>query len=225
VVSAPLTGKDGAVSNDGQARWCPDTDEEYELVRAELKARFAAWAAEKAIAVDREAPESPLHYKWGFLDGHLTRWTRDDLNELYLELHPAKVIAEAEELGDVMEEAKAFIAFLAETDLLDPGSEPADVLIDHLERIEGRFRAHMADASRHSFGKRFWLAASAEGVRPDDPEAMEAFMARFNARPRDEREAVLGPLPAAPRPPPSGRFTPPGTRPRHSSAKRRKRRR
>jgi hypothetical protein len=25
------------------------------------------------------------------VDGHLTRWTRRDLDEVYLELHPAKV--------------------------------------------------------------------------------------------------------------------------------------
>lgn len=205
--------------------WCPETDEDYEAAAAELTRRFAAWATEKGMTVDREGPEAPLHYKWRLIDGHLTRWTRADLNELYLELYPAKVIAEQDELGEILDEAKAFIAFLAETGLLDPGSDPAAVLVDHLGQIDARFRSHMADVSRHSFGKRFCQAASAEGVQPDDTAGMEAFMARYNALPRAEREAMLGPLPPVRRAPASGRFTPPGTQPRPASHKRRSRRR
>ena len=50
-------------------------------------------------------------------------------------------------------------------------------------------------------------------------------MARFNARPRAERDAILGPgLMPAGRRATSGRFTPPGT-PSRPSGKRRKRRR
>ena len=111
-----------------------------------------------------------------------------------------------------------------ETGLLDPDSDPADVLVDHLDAIDKQFRHNMADASRYSFGKRLWTTAQAEGVRLDDRASVEAFMADFNARPIAERDAILGPgLP--PRPAATGRFTPPGTRPRALSAKRRKRRR
>ena len=111
-----------------------------------------------------------------------------------------------------------------ETGLLDSESEPADVLVDHLDTIEKQFRLNMADASRYSFGKRLWTTAQAEGVRLDDRVSVEAFMADFNARPIAQRDAILGPgLP--PRPAATGRFTPPGTRPRAPSAKRHKRRR
>ena len=58
----------------------------------------------------------------------------------------------------------------------------------------------------------------------DDQASLNAFIADFNARPIDQRDAILGPgLP--PRPAATGRFTPPGTRPKVPSAKRRKRRR
>jgi hypothetical protein len=84
----------------------------------------------------------------------------------------------------------------------------------------------MADASRYSFGKRLWTSAAAEGVRLDDAASVEAFMADFNARPRAEREAILGRDPSPPpRPASTGRITAPGTRPKAPSAKRRKRRR
>jgi len=219
--------EDGTVEkDDASRRWEPEDEDDYEAANAELKERFAAWAGDKGVKVNPDAPEAPIHYKWGYLDGHLTRWTRHDLDEVYLELYPAKVMVEADEFGDVLAEARAFIRFLADTGLLDEGGESADDLLDHLGRFEGRFRANMADVSRYSFGKRLWTTAAAEGVRLDDPEAVEAFMAKFNAKPRAEREAVLGRSPQVRGGRPvTGRFTPPGTRPLAPSTKRRKRRR
>ena len=219
-----MIGEDGAMG-DGASQWEPEDDEEYEAQNADLKRRFAAWATRGDAVFEPDAPEGLLHYKWAYVDGHLTRWRRGDLSEIYLELYPAKVMAGLDELDEVLAEAKMFLTFLAETGLLHGESEPADVLIDHLDQIAGEFRSNMADQSRFSFGKRLWTDAAAEGVRLDDPEAVEAFMARFNARPRAERDAILGGgLKPERRPGASGRFTPPGTRPRPSSGKRRKRR-
>jgi len=204
--------------------WSPESEEDYEVARSELKKRFAQWRAVVGADPDKDAGEAPIHYKWAYLDGHLTRWTCEDLDEVYLELHPAKVMIEDDDLDDVLDEAEAFISFLDETGLLNPDSDPADVLVDHLDAMEEQFRHNMADASRYSFGKRLWMTAQAEGVRMDDQASVNAFIADFNARPIAERDAILGPgLPQ--RPIATGRFTPPGTRPRASSAKRRKRRR
>lgn len=210
--------------DDIPSRWQPEDDDEYEVASRELKRRFAVWATlRNDDAFDPDLPEGLLHYKWAYVDGHLTRWRRSDLEEIYLELYPAKVIVEAEELDEVLDDARTFVSFLSETALLDEESEPADVLLDHLGRIAGRFRANMADRSRYSFGKRLMTEAAAEGVGGGDQAAMDAFIERFNARPRAERDAVLGgglrPGPRA-----TGRFTPPGTPPRRPSGKRRKRR-
>ncbi|HVA04180.1 MAG TPA: hypothetical protein VMU64_10570 [Acidimicrobiales bacterium] len=205
--------------------WSPESEEDYEVARRALKKRFAQWRTSVGAAPDKDAGEAPIHYKWAFLDGHLTRWSCADLDEVYLELHPAKVMVDDEDLGDVLDEAKAFVTFLDETGLLAPDSEPADVLVDHLDAIEGQFRHNMADVSRFSFGKRLWTSAQTEGVRLDDPASVETFMAEFNARPRAEREAILGRGRGhTPRPASTGRITAPGTRPKTASAKRRKRR-
>ncbi len=203
--------------------WWPDDEGDYEVASTELKHRFAAWVADNGVGLQEDAGEGLLHYKWGYIDGHLTRWRRGDLSELYLELYPAKVMVEPDELDEVIDEARAFIGFLAETGLLDPDSDPPEVLLEHLGRIEGTFRAHMTDQSRFSFGKRMWTKAVSEGVDLGDERAVDAFIARFNARPRAEREAVLGPTLSS-RQPTGGRVTAPATPPR-SSAKRRKRRR
>jgi hypothetical protein len=47
--------------------------------------------------------EAPIHYKWAYVDGHLTRWRRRDLDEVYLELHPAKVMVEDDDFDGVLE--------------------------------------------------------------------------------------------------------------------------
>jgi hypothetical protein len=204
--------------------WEPEEEEDYEAANAELKRRFAAWADGKGLEVDRDGPEGLLHYKWAYVDQHLTRWRRRDLYEIYLELYPAKVMAEADELDEILAETKTFITFLAETELLDEESESPGMLCDFLDEIAPEFREYMADTSRYSFGKRLWSEAASEGVSPGDPAAVEAFMERFNSRPRAERDAILGRglMPGRPRAT-SGRFTPPGT-PSRSSGKRRKRR-
>jgi hypothetical protein len=205
--------------------WETEDEDEYEAANTELKRRFAAWVDTKGLEVDRDGPEGLLHYKWAYVDRHLTRWMRRDLYEIYLELYPAKVMAEADELDEILNETKAFLSFLAETDLLDEESESLEVLCDFLDEIAPEFRESMADSSRYSFGKRLWTEAAGEGVSPGDPAAVEAFMARFNSRTRAERDAILGQgLMPAGRRATSGRFTPPGTLSR-SSGKRRKRRR
>ena len=201
--------------------WWPEDEEDYEVARAELKKRFATW---RGTEVDDSDGELPIHYKWTYSsDGHLTRWKRQDLEEVYLELYPAKVIVAEDELGEVLDEARQFLTFLAEEDLLDGESDPLDVLVEHLVAIEGQFRTNMADPSLFSFGKRLWSTAQSEGVRMDDRASVEAFIADFNTRSLTQRDAILGSGLA--RPVASGRFTPPGTRPKVTSPKRRKRKR
>jgi hypothetical protein len=65
--------------------WWPESEEDYEVARKELKSRFAQWRGDKA---DDNGAESPIHYKWMSADGHLTRWRCADLDEVYLELSP-----------------------------------------------------------------------------------------------------------------------------------------
>jgi len=79
------------------SRWEPESDEEYEAASTELRRRFVAWATRGDAVFTPDAPEGMLHYKWGYLDGHLTRWRGRDLDEIYLEIYPAKVMAEPDE--------------------------------------------------------------------------------------------------------------------------------
>jgi len=161
---------------------CPEDEDDYEQASTVLKRRFAGWAADNdRVELQEDTVEDLLHYKWGYMDRHLTRWRRGDLSELYLELYPAKVIVDADGLDEVFDKARVFITFLAETELLDAESDTADVLLDHLSRIQPKFRTHMLDPSRFSFGKRIWTQARSEGVDLTDKQAMDTFITRFNA--------------------------------------------
>lgn len=204
----------------------PDDDEGYEASRQHLRSEFAAWAATEGSLLGPDAIEYLVHYKWGYLDGHLTRWSRADLDEVLLQLVPAKVVADEEGAREIVPEACAFVSFLAETGLLDAESEGPRVLLEHLGKIGPRFAEAMADRSRYSFGKRFWLEAAEAGVQPDDEEAVEALIAQFNSRALPAREALLGQRAGSPPSTRTGRFTPPGTppRPKPTSRKRRRRR-
>ena len=55
------------------------------------------------------------------------------------------MMVDDEDLDDILEEAKAFVRFLDETGLLASDSDPADVLVEHLDAIEGQFHHNMAD--------------------------------------------------------------------------------
>ena len=203
----------------------PSTEDGYATARTRLRRAFATWAKTTGSDLSPDSFEQLIHYKWGYLDRHLTCWRRADLDKVLLELFPAKVIVEDDELDEILPETAAFISFLSDTGLLDGDRDDPQLLHAHLGTIEDRFYTHMADPSRYSPGKRFFLAAGEAGVRPDDQQAVNAFIEQFNTRPLAERDAVLG-RGARAKPPATsaGRFTPPGTPPRHKPTARRRRR-
>ena len=112
--------------------WWPDDEDDYEVARAELKKRFATWRGTEG---DDSDAELPIHHKWTYGSGHLTRWTRRDLDEIYLEIYPAKVIVAEDELGEVLDEARQFMTFLADEDLLDSESDSLDLLVEHVNAL------------------------------------------------------------------------------------------
>lgn len=170
----------------------PSTQAGYRAARRHLRRAFTRWASDSGVAFGTDGFEELVHYKWGYLDGHLTRWRCADLDEVLLELFPAKVIVEDDDLHDVVPEAQTFVTFLADSGLLDPDSDEPGDLRAHLEKIEQRFVRRMADRRRYSWGKRFWLGAAEAGVIPGDKKAVAAYIENFNARSESERRAVLG---------------------------------
>ncbi len=83
----------------------------YEAARQQLRAAFTRWAETTSTELGPDSFEELVHYKWGHLDGHLTRWARADLDAVLLELFPARMIVDDDDLAQVIPETVAFIGF------------------------------------------------------------------------------------------------------------------
>ncbi|MFH1329204.1 MAG: hypothetical protein ABIJ48_00880 [Actinomycetota bacterium] len=169
----------------------PDDEEAFYAARDDLTSRFECsprghdlgWVAAQV-----------LDFKWGYLDGDLSRWQPDEVEEILLALIPAKVMLDPDDLSQVVAGFAGFLRFLGDETILPRGH--AARLAESVERLGPSFRAAALDEGNWSMGKRLWSQAVSEGVDPSDPDAVRRFMEDFNQRPFSERDAVLGPLPA-----------------------------
>lgn len=168
----------------------------------------AAYAAGSAVRRHGAfVASSMLEWKGGYGDGVLGRWTADDLAEYLLDHFPRKVSVADEGLEAVPECAIAFLRFLDDRGSLS--GEPPEHLEEACEALRDEFRRRAQDSGSWGLAKSMVMQMYAEGVDPGDSQAVEAWMAEFNARSRAERDEVIGGaadrMLAAARPSPGGR--------------------
>lgn len=142
-----------------------------------------------------------------FLDAELWDWEPSELDAFLLDWVPSKVALEDEEIATFPESVAAVFRFLGATGRLSP-AEAAD-LADRARSLQAQFTEAMVDPASAGPARLLFDAMRADGVEVGDPEAMQAWLEDFNARPFEERDRVLGsalPLPArAPERPPKAR--------------------
>ncbi len=173
-------------------RFEPDDEDAFYATRDELASRFEqstrghdlGWVAVQL-----------LDFKWGYLDGDLSRWRPEEVEEILLGLYPAKVMLDPEDLDQVVTGFAGFLQFLGDEGILP--EDHAARLAESVERMAPRFHAAALDEGNWSMGKRLWSLAQSEGVDPSDHDAVQRFMDDFNQRPFADRDAVLGPSPEA----------------------------
>ena len=102
-----------------------------------------------------------------------------------------KVTVDAETLDAVPECAKAFLAFMQARGSLS--GEPLEVLEQALDLLGEEFKTHAQDRSRWGLATSMFMRMPTEGVDPSQPSAIDACMDDFNSRPREERDAIIGP--------------------------------
>jgi hypothetical protein len=166
-------------------------EEAFDDTRAWLLDAHRSWLSDRGLATDDWVAFQVLHHKSGYLDGHLGRWRIADLHEILLELFPRKVIVDDEDLSDVVPAVGRFLSFLDDAGLLDRDSHPLPRLRDELERLAEPFLARMRDSAGFGLAKSLFAGMIDEGIDPGDPDAVEAWMAHFNALPDDERARLL----------------------------------
>ena len=132
-----------------------------------------------------------LQWKGGYQDGRLGRWTRPDLAEYLLDYLQRKVSVEEETLHAVPECVRAFLQFLDARGSLS--GEPLEQLGQGCEELSAEFHDRARDYPHWGLAKSMVMTMQAEGIDPTAPGALDAWMTDFNARPHEQRDAIIGP--------------------------------
>ncbi len=172
--------------------WDDDEEEEeeedeeeaaFQEERGRLLDRFEAWAGRHGASDDTWLAPMMLDYKWEDAGGELTLWTADDLRDLLLEWWPAMVAVPEEKISRVIPGARAFLLFLEDSGLLDPGGDRHGALDATLDWIAPQFDEVMRDVSRFSPAKAAVSAMQAGGVDLNDEQAVDRFLSDFELPP------------------------------------------
>jgi Plasmid pRiA4b ORF-3-like protein len=169
-----------------------DWDEEAVKEREGLLERFAAWAEQHGAADAVEMASALLEYKTQDGDGSLGRWTADDLRDVLLEWCPRYLTVPDEDVPRAIPATRAFLHFLGQTGLLEPGSDPIQTLEATLDWIAPRFAEAMRDPARHGPAKAMLAAMQAAGVDLEDGDAVDRFLAGYRL-PSEVRLPELAP--------------------------------
>ncbi len=132
-----------------------------------------------------------LQWKGGYDDGRLGHWTQADLAEYLLDYFPRKVSVDEETLSAVPDCVRAFLAFLRERGSLS--GDPLEQLEQACEELRDEFQQAAGDSSHWGLAKSMVMQMQAEGIDPSAAGAFDAWMADFNARPGEQRDAIIGP--------------------------------
>jgi len=170
-------------------------------LREELLAGFAAWGREVGEEADVDTVSFLVGERLHQMDPQVDLWTCEILEDLLLGILPRKTIFHAGELKAVVPGMRSFLTYLASTGRLARGSDPLEDMAGLLYWIEEELPEAMEDDQAFGFAKRIGMLMDAEGVDVDDPDAVGAWIDRFNSLPEPERRAVI-PVPDLLVPPP-----------------------
>jgi hypothetical protein len=177
---------DAAVDEEGFHRLMDQLLDEFEQhARATYPPEEVVWENGDFVA------STMLQWKGGYHDGRLGRWTQADVAEYMLDYFPRKVSADDETLAAVPECVRAFLGFLAVRGSLS--GEPLEQLEDACEELRDEFLESAHDSSHWGLAKSMVTQMQAEGIDPSAPRALDAWIEEFNARSREQRDAIIGP--------------------------------
>jgi hypothetical protein len=136
-------------------------------------------------------------FRIDYCDGRPTSWTPESLEGFLLEWAPRKITFQPEDADAFPAMVADHLRFLGTTGRLP--RRRAEALARLAERLGDGCLSRCHDPENWGPVKSVFSAMVADGVDPADPEAVDAWIAAFNARPEDERRRRL-PV----NPPPAG---------------------
>ena len=125
-------------------------------------------------------------------DGDPQRWSPTVVELFMLDYLPRRVSLSAEEIEALPEVLTAWVRFA----LTKRGLEERFVgeAADAVQAFTAQFREAMADGDNFGPAKALMSALRADGVDPTDQQAVDAWLAAFNARSEEERDRLFGGL-------------------------------
>ena len=134
-----------------------------------------------------------------YLGSDLCTWGEGEIRELLLGVFPRKVQSDPSLLRTGPSDLLSFLRYLEQTRQLR-GSGLYQLEAE-LAEVGPEFAAAMQDSSRFGMAKSLFASMSDDGVELEDPDAIQAWIEDFNARPYDERAALTDDVvPALPPP-------------------------
>jgi hypothetical protein len=165
---------------------------------AEVADDFARWLGERAsglsdeeISLAHQDVELALEFRANYLGaGAQGVWTDEELDAYLLSFVPRKVMTDEDDHARIPASLVRLFAFLGERgDVIPPSAEK---LAHRTAALSETFAKRASDPTRRGPSGALVAAMAAEGVDIGDPDAMQAWIAGFNDRPFEERDAILG---------------------------------
>lgn len=184
-----------------------DADEDAREAQVdELVDDLGAWC-EQEVAGDDEgdlvlyAGGCMADFRARYGDGRVAGWSAADLEEFLLDFVPRKVGLGEDDVERFPGAVAQVLRFLGESGRLD--ADRADRLMLLAHELHGKFAERARDPANFGLAKGMVAAMAGDGVDPTDEAAVEEWIETFNARSREEREALVPaiaspPLPLAP---------------------------
>jgi hypothetical protein len=164
----------------------------------EVATDFARWLGENAggldddeIALARQDVELALDFRASYLGtGAEGVWTDEELDAFLLWFVPRKVVTSEDDRARMPGSLVRMFAFLGERgDVIPPAAEK---LAHRAAALSETFAKRAGDPTRRGPSGALFAAMTAEGVDIADARAVQAWMAEFNVRPFEDRDAILG---------------------------------
>lgn len=130
-----------------------------------------------------------VDYRCDYGDGDPLRWSPGLVEVCLGDWFPRKITADDETMAAVPDTTRAWMRYAARRRGLD--EVVAAETLAAVDDMEAAFLEAAADPACFGMAKSIAMAMLADGVEAGDGEAMQDWIARFNARPESERRALL----------------------------------
>lgn len=174
-----------------------------DAARRRMEREFARSAAGRVFGGAAGLAHNFIAYAADYGSGDPLRWSPLVVEICLLDWLPRKVTLDGTAVAELPDVLRGWVRFAGERKGLSRAA--IDATVAAVDEFEPQYRASMRDTGRFGPAKAIISAMLDEGVALTDQASLDAWLTDFNARPREERDRVLGRLGMPGLPPVRGR--------------------